>query len=123
MAWYDGEKAREFGPVQAYIDDLDEPQRSICQAVRERVKQDPAVVEGIAWGVPFYFRHGPLCYTSAARRHVTVGFARGMEIDDPTGQLRGTGKSPIAKAVVKKDLPAEFEDWLQQAFALDEVGD
>ena len=123
MAWHDGPKARDHPEVQMYLDDLGEPQRSICQAVRDAVKQDPDVVEGIAWGVPFYFRKGPLCYTSAAQRHVTVGMARGMEIDDPSGQLSGTGKSPIAKVVVKKELPAEFADWLAQALSLDEAGE
>ena len=125
MAWHDGPKQRDHPEVDAYLDDLNDRQRAICDAVRAAVKQDPDVVEGIAWGVPFYFRKGPLCYTSAAKGHVTVGMARGIEIDDPSGKLSGTGKSPIAKATVKfKDgLPAEFADWLQQAIDLDEQGE
>ena len=101
MAWYGGEKHRDHPDVAAYIADLDGPQRAVCQRVRELVRQDPDVVEGIAWGVPFWFRKGPLCYTSAAKAHVTVGMASGAEIDDPNGRLTGTGKSPIRKAVVK----------------------
>lgn len=125
MAWHDGPKQRDHPDVDAYIADLDERQRAIVEAVRRAVKQDPDVVEGIAWGVPFWFRKGPLCYTSAAKNHVTVGIARGIEVQDASGLLTGTGKSPIRKAVVKlKDgLPEAFHDWLAQAIALDEAGE
>ncbi|MGB0652978.1 MAG: DUF1801 domain-containing protein [Thermoplasmatota archaeon] len=125
MAWHDGPKARDHPDVQAYLDDLRPEQRAICNRVRQLVKADPDVVEGIAWGVPFYFRKGPLCYTSAAKTHVTVGMARGMEIDDVSGLLQGTGKSPIRKATVKlrDGLPDAFADWLEQALALDEEGE
>ncbi len=125
MAWHDGPKQRDHPDVAAYIEDLDGPQKAIIEQVRTIVKEDPDVMEGIAWGVPFWFRKGPLCYTSAAKTHVTVGIARGIEIKDPSGLLTGTGKSPIRKAIIKrKDTfpEAAFRDWIAQAIQLDEAG-
>ncbi len=126
MAWHDQPKFRDHPDVDAYIADQPEAQQGILMRVRDIVKEDLDVVEGIAWGVPCYFRHGPLCYTSAAKTHVTVGLFRGIEIDDPTGALTGTGKSPVAKAVVKPQAgldEAAFRQWLAQAIQLDDAGD
>lgn len=125
MAWHDGPKQRDHPDVAAYIEDLDGPQKAIIEQVRTIVKEDPDVMEGIAWGVPFWFRKGPLCYTSAAKTHVTAGIARGIEIKDPSGLLTGTGKSPIRKAIIKrKDIfpEAAFRAWMAQATELDEAG-
>ncbi len=126
MAWHDQPKHRDHPDVDAYIADQPESQRAILEQIRSIVKEDPDVVEGIAWGVPSYFRRGPYIYTSAAKTHVTLGFFRGIEINDPTGQLTGTGKSPVAKAVIKLKEgldEAAFRGWLTQANELDEIGD
>lgn len=124
MAWHDQPKLRDHPGVDAYLDDLDWPQQELCRELRERLKTDPDVREGIAWGVPCYFRRGPLAYTSAAKAHVTLGWFRGAEIDDP--RVTGTGRSPIGKVVLKlaADFPdAAFDGWLRQAIALDDAGD
>lgn len=127
MSWHDRPKQRNHPEVQAYLDDLDPLQRNHVEAMRDLVKaMDPDVVECITWGIPFWFRRGPLCYASAAQKHVTIGIARGMEVEDPTGLLTGTGKSPLRKAVVKLEAPFPEEavrDWLEQAIGLDEVGE
>lgn len=122
VAWHDAEKLRHHQEVDAYLADLDDVQRSICEQVRERVKQDPDVLEFIAWGVPCYWGKGPLLYTSAAKHHVTLGFFRGMEIGSG---LKGTGKSPVAKFVWKlgQPMPEGFEQWLEGALALDDAGE
>jgi hypothetical protein len=83
------------------------------------------LVEGIACGIPVYFRNGPLAYTSAAKSHVTVGIARGIEVNDPSWHVQATGNSPIRKAIVnlKDGLDeAVLREWLPQATALDESG-
>ncbi len=111
----------------AYLRDLEPEQRAIVERIRKMVQDgDGDVVECIAWGIPFWFRKGPLCYASAAKAHVTFGVARGVEVQDASGLLKGTGKSPIRKAVLKlgRDLPEDaMRDWLQQALALDEAGE
>lgn len=120
VAWHEAEKRRNHPDVEAYLADLDERQRALCNAVRDHVKQDSDVLEFIAWGIPCYWADGPLCYTSAAKTHVTVGIFRGIEIQDASGLLVGTGKSPIRKATVKlnQELPGAFADWIAQAKSL-----
>ncbi len=124
MAWHDQPKLRNHPAVLAYIDDLEPAQRAHVTTMRELVQSmDPDVVECIAWGIPFWFRRGPLCYASAAKTHVTLGIARGVEINDTTGLLRGTGKSPLRKTILTlhQSFPeAAARDWLTQALQLDE---
>ncbi len=126
MAWHDQPKQRNHPDVATYIRDLDGRQRAIVEAVRAIVQEDPDVVECLAWGIPFWFRKGPLAYASAAKAHVTVGIARGVEVQDRFGRLTGTGKSPIRKATVKLTEPFPEEavrDWIAQALQLDEAGE
>ncbi len=126
MAWHDQPKERDHPGVAAYIAGLDERQTAIVDQMRRIVREDPDVVECIAWGIPFWFRKGPLVYASAAKSHVTLGIARGVEVQDRFGLLQGTGKSPIRKAVVKlgKPFPEDaVRDWVEQAVVLDEAGE
>ncbi len=126
MAWHDGPKSRTHPQVDAYIAALEPAQRAHVEAMRTLARGlADDVVEGIAWGVPFWFRRGPLCYASAAKAHVTIGIARGVEVHDDTGMLTGTGKSPIRKAVVKLKQPFPTQavaGWLEQALQLDAAG-
>ncbi len=127
MAWHDQPKLRNHPDVLAYMEDLTPEQLRLVKEMRDLVQSmDPEVVECLAWGVPFWFRKGPLCYASAAKAHVTLGIARGIEVDDPTGQLKGTGKSPICKATVRLTKPfpeGDARNWLEQAIRLDELGE
>ena len=123
-AWHDQPKQRDHPDVLAYIADLEPAQHAHVETMRALVRLDPDVVECLAWGVPFWFRRGPLAYASAAKAHVTLGLARGVELDDRFGLLSGTGKSPIRKAVVKLNAPfpeAAVRDWLEQAIQLDDA--
>ncbi len=119
MAWHDQPKRRRHPEVDGYIADLDELQRSMVDAIRAKWREDQDVVEGIAWGVPCWFKQGPLGYASAAQKHVTLGFFRGMEIGMG---LKGTGKSPVAKHVWKvgAKTPELLDGWVEKALELDE---
>lgn len=134
MAWHDGPKSRPNPIVDQYIADQ-EWQGEICHQVRDIALSYEFVTEGIAWGVPFWFIDrakagfnqedgpwGPLCYVSAAKTHVTVGIAKGVEVQDRFGLLTGTRKSPIRKCVVRKsmDFPLEaVKDWVEQGVQLE----
>ncbi|MGI9405246.1 MAG: DUF1801 domain-containing protein [Hyphomicrobiaceae bacterium] len=52
----------------------------------------PDFVEEIKWGGPCYTRNALVCYIRAAKGHVTLGFYKGAELDDPDGLLEGGGK-------------------------------
>jgi len=124
--WHEGDKRKRHPDVTAYIADLEPPQKAIVEAIRRIVKEEvPDAVEGIAYGVPFWFARDPLCYASAAKNHITLGMARGMEIEDRFGLLTGTGKSPIRKCVVKLKTglnPVALREWLRLAVKLPEDG-
>lgn len=127
MAWHDRPKQRDHPDVLAYIERLEPAQRRHLVAMRSIAQAlGDDVVECIAWDIPFWFRRGPLCYASAAKTHVTLGIAHGVEVRDRYGLLTGTGKSPVRKAVVGLDEPfptAAVVDWLAQAVELDERGE
>jgi len=120
------EARRRHPDVEGFLRDREGPVGDLARRLRKIVHDAvPDAEEGMKWGVPFFVRKGPLCYISPARRHVTFGLARGVEIDDTSGRLCGTGKSPIRKAEIRPgDLPeADVRGWLAQAVALDEAGE
>lgn len=104
--------ARLPGPVRDVATELDGLARSALPDARV----------GIKWAVPFYSRKGPVCYVSAARKHVTFGLVQGADVPDDSGRLVGTGKSPIRKAVfiVGEPVPRTVvRGWLRHAKRLD----
>ncbi len=112
--------------VDAFIAKLDGPRRAVVTDLRERIHAAaPDIRESIYWGVPFFFRKGPFCYLSPARKHLTFGFMRGSDIRDPSGLLSSTGKTSVAKATLKYDadpVEAAIAAWLLEAVRLDDAG-
>ena len=111
--------APDAAAVRAYYAALDLPVRALARSLDALVREElPGVKAGVKWRVPFYFLKGPVCYVSAARRHVTFGLLQGDAIPDETGLLTGTGKSPIRKATLRvgEALPeAAVRAWLREA--------
>lgn len=74
------------------------------------------------YGCPFFYLGGvPFAYVSASRGRVLLGFVRGADIDDPTGRLRGTGRSSIRRAELPAGEPVPrtaANAWLRQAARL-----
>lgn len=116
--------ASDEAAVRTYFDRLDLPVRALARRLDELVREVvPDVRAGIKWSVPFYARRGPVCYVSAAKRHVTFGLAQGARVHDATGILTGTGRSPIRKAILRVDeeMPeAALRAWLRAAAKADE---
>ncbi len=122
--WSTVETLPRHPDVDAFIERYKGPIRAHMEAIRELVHAaSPDVREAIYWGVPFYWRHGPMMYASPAQKHVTVGFTRGREIKDGSGRLEGSEKTPVAKTQFRRGdvLPLDdLNDWIAQALALDE---
>jgi hypothetical protein len=51
----------------------------------------PSATESIKWGQPVYEDNGPFCYFKANTGHITFGFWRGTDLDDPDELLQGEG--------------------------------
>lgn len=109
--------------VRAYYARLDLPVRVVARQLDALARAElPGARAGIKWAVPFYYLRGPVCYVSAAKRHVTFGLLRGVDVEDASGRLVGTGKSPIRKATFAAgaDVPERtVRAWLRQARRLD----
>lgn len=124
--WKKLEKKKRHPDVRAYFERLPLEARVMARRLDELVHEAaPDALEAVYWGVPFYFgKEDGIAYLSAAKTHVTLGFPNGDRMDDPSGTLVGTGKSPIRKATLKLSKPLDealVRAWLAQAVALSEA--
>lgn len=78
--------------VDAYVASLESWQRQVIAALRRLIRRAaPEAVETIKWGQPVFEDGGPFAYLRPAGSHITFGFWRGAELDDPAGVLEGSG--------------------------------
>jgi hypothetical protein len=79
--------------VDAYVASLAAPLADVATAVRDLIRAAaPEASEAVKWAQPVYEQNGPFAYFRASSKHVTFGFWRGAELDDPNGLLEGTGE-------------------------------
>jgi hypothetical protein len=106
--------------VDAYIASLDAPLADVATAVRELVREAaPDATESIKWAQPVYEDNGPFAYFRASSRHVTFGFWRGAELDDPHGLLEGAGEQMRhVKLASPDDVDAGLAELVLQAVEL-----
>ena len=78
--------------VDSYVAGLDGDLADVAGRLRALVMgAAPSASESIKWGQPVYEDNGPFCYFKASTGHVTFGFWRGTELDDPEQRLEGDG--------------------------------
>src|SRR5690606_5281892 len=78
--------------VAGYVAALAGWRKQAAQRLRDVIRSAaPGCSESFKWGQPVYEDHGPFCYFRANADHLTFGFWRGEELDDPFGRLEGTG--------------------------------
>ena len=102
-------------------------QAAIVNALRQLVRAAaPKSTESIKWAQPVFEEIGPFAFIKPAKNHVTFGFWRGAQLDDPQGLLQGEGdrmkhiRLTSAADIRKKD----FQAWVKQAVRLNhEKGD
>lgn len=79
--------------IRAFIRQSPGPIRPLLRDLRKLVRETlPEAREEIKWGRPAYSLRRIVCYLAAAENHASLGFYRGVELDDPKGLLEGTGK-------------------------------
>lgn len=117
-----GSDTKPPATVDAYIARLDEPRAALVGALRAVVvAAAPDARERVAWDRAVYSRHEEtVCYIAAHARHVSIGFARGVEVNDPQRLLTGTGKRMRhIKCTALLDVPTEsIRAMVQQAWGL-----
>lgn len=63
--------------------------RMLCGMISRAVPDAQAVIK---WAQPVFEVNGPFAYVKPAKNHLTFGFWRGAELDDPYNILQGTGQ-------------------------------
>lgn len=114
-------KARKGETVGAFIARQPRDARRIMERLRELVRSEaPGAEESIKWGHPWYSQEGHLCAFMRHADYVRLQLIRGVELDDPSGLLEGTGKGMRhLKIRSAEDLPeAEVKAWIRQAVEL-----
>lgn len=117
-----GKAARAAGKtVDAYLAGVTGELADLAQRLRQVIlSAAPSATESIKWGQPVYEDGGPVCYFKVATSHITFGFWRGTEIDDPEGRLEGDGdRMKHIKLRSPDDLADDaIADWVRQAVEL-----
>lgn len=110
--------------VDEYIEGLVDWQQDLLKEVRGIIKEAaPEADESIKWAQPVYESNGPFAYIKAFKSHVNFGFWRGIDLDDPTGLLEGSGdKMRHVKLTGPEDIQAaEFKAFVKGAITLNQT--
>jgi len=80
--------------VQEWFDLAPDDKKIILEALRKIIlSQSSQVIEELKWSRPCYSNNGKLfCYLNVTKKHVTLGFEKGVLLKDPSKILKGTGK-------------------------------
>ena len=107
--------------IDGYIAGLEGWQAEVASSVREIVRgAAPEAKEVIKWTQPVWETSGPFCYLKAWKNSVNLGFWRGVELEDPKGLLKGSGKTMRHVKLTSIDdiNPDALADLVQQAVEL-----
>lgn len=114
---------KQSGGVEAFIRQAAPAVRPVLRQLRKLVREAlPGAKEEIKWGRPVYSMRGIVCYLAGAADHASLGFYRGVELEDPTGVLEGGGKKLRHLKVFKQNDIHEsaFSHLLREAARLDQ---
>ncbi|HKE16503.1 MAG TPA: DUF1801 domain-containing protein [Kofleriaceae bacterium] len=109
------------GSVDGYVAGLSGDVAEIAERLRHLVMgAAPSAVESIKWGQPVYEDNGPFCYFKAGAGHITFGFWRGTELEDPDERLE-SGDDRMKHVVLRS--VEDIDDgmvgrWVRQAVDL-----
>ena len=112
--------------VDAYIESAPAFARPLLERIRKAFhKGCPKVVETIKWGNPAFEHEGLLGSMGAFKKHVTYGFWRGKDLEDPEGLFKAVGGSSMcaSKPATLKELPTQavLAGYVKRAAALNEA--
>ena len=101
--------------------------RPLIERLTSLVAETAPEAEGsIKWGMPVYSAGRNVIYLEArARDHVSLGFFRGVDLEDPEGLLEGSGTAlRHVKVASEEDIREDaFKALIRQAFDLAEDTD
>lgn len=89
-------QTRKLKEVDQYIASLPEDIKEITETLRNIILDtSPELQEEYKWSMPNYSYHGLACYLQASKKHVNLGFQKGIQLQelDKHSLLNGTGKT------------------------------
>lgn len=114
---------RMIEAINEYIYNLPENIQEITTALRKVILDASAeFTEELKWSMPNYSSNGLVCYLQASKKHVNLGFHKGIKLekDDSENLLQGSGKA-LRHVRIKKmeDIkPDEFTILIKKAIQL-----
>ncbi len=117
-------KARAASKVDVYFKSLAPKLAKSAEKLRKTIFDvEPNATEALKWSQPCYGKVKDVCYISGAKDHITFGFFRGTELDDPHSKLQGTGKGMRhVKIIDPGNVDGPFRQLIKDAFALETAG-
>jgi len=96
--------AAELSPselIDRRIAELDDWRGETLSRIRELIKDAvPDVVEEWKWrGVPTWYRDGMICTGETYKSVVKTTFAKGAQLDDPTGMFNSSLEGNVRRAI------------------------
>lgn len=110
--------------VEGYAEALGDWRRDAVLEIDALIRKAAPKARGsIKWAQPIYEQGGPFAWMKAAKGHVSLGFWRGAEFNDPTGILEGSGtRMRHVKITGPSDIKkAQFTTWVKEAVRLNET--
>ena len=107
--------------VDEYIAAFDDWRTDAMKRLREVVKEGaPHSAVGIKWAQPVWEWNGPMIWMKASKDHVSIGFWRGTEMEDPGKVLEGDGdRMRHIKVKSVDEIPADaLRELVRQAVRL-----
>ena len=87
--------------IDRRIAELDDWRGETLARIRELIKEAvPEVVEEWKWrGVPTWYRDGMICTGETYKSVVKTTFAKGAQLDDPTGMFNSSLEGNVRRAI------------------------
>lgn len=108
--------------VESWFNSLSQEEKIPLTELRQLIKDSNGnITEEIKWSRPCYSLNHLICYLHKSSKHVTIGFQRGVQLDDPDSLLEGQGKDMRHVKIgfaEKIDTPA-IRKLIESAIALD----
>ncbi len=112
-------------PAEAYILDLESPQREIAQYLNDLIQGFPEISGKIRYKIPFYYRKSWICYLNPVKGSgIELAFTRANELSNAQGLLNFKNRKQVAGITIYQldDIDENvILEVLQEAIILDET--
>lgn len=114
--------SKRDGALDSYLITLEPTAKQVVTELRKIVSSAlPKATEAIRWRNLCWEHDGIVCFASAAKKHVTLGFFHGAELTDPDNLLEKV-KNKTERVVKLKDVndinAAQITAWVREAAKL-----